>query len=128
MDPIANMLITIINAQHVNKQRVALPYSRYKESLAQVLQTKGLLASVRAQEGPRPKLILTLAYTTSGVPRISGVKRLSTPGRRVYVQRDMIPFATDTEGAVIVSTSQGLMDDRTAREHGLGGELVCEIW
>lgn len=128
MDTIANMLTTIINAQRVGKQRVALPYSKFKESLAELLQSKGLVAAVRVQEGPRAKLVVTLAYENETIPRISGVKRLSTPGRRLYVQREAIPRPLTESGSIIVSTSQGLMDDTAARRNGVGGELVCEIW
>lgn len=128
MDTIANMLTTIINAQRVGKQRVALPYSKFKESLAQLLQSKGLVAAVRVQEGPRSKLVVTLAYQDETIPRISGVKRLSTPGRRLYAQQQDIPRPLTEAGSIIISTSQGLMDDATARRNGVGGELVCEIW
>ena len=128
MDTIANMLTTIINAQRVGKQRVALPYSRFKESLAELLKTKGLVGSVRVQDGPRPKLVVSLAYDDGGNARIQGAKRLSTPGRRVYVQHRDIPRSVSASGAVIISTPQGLMDDAAARKNGVGGELVCEIW
>lgn len=128
MDTIANMLTTIINAQRVGKQRVALPYSKFKESLALVLKNKGLVSAVRVQEGTHAKLVITLAYENAKTPRISGVKRLSTPGRRLYAQRQAIPRPTTETGSIIVSTSQGLMDDAMARQQGVGGELVCEIW
>ncbi|MEX1997214.1 MAG: 30S ribosomal protein S8 [Candidatus Andersenbacteria bacterium] len=128
MDTIANMLQTIINAQRVNKKRVAVPYSRFKESLARLLQEKGLLASLRVQEGARSQLILTLAYTEAGKARIHGLKRLSRPGQRLYVSAGDIPYSLDGLGVVVVSTSKGLMDDGRARKEGVGGELVCEIW
>lgn len=128
MDSIANMLITISNAQKVHKQRVALPYSQFKVSLARLLQEKGLIAALRVQEGPTSQLILTLAYKDNGRPAIQGVRRLSKPGQRRYVSREQIPYCLDGFGLVILSTSQGLMDDKRARRTGIGGELVCEIW
>lgn len=140
MDTIGNMLTSLINAQRVHKQRVAVPYSRFKQSLAQIFQDKGLISTWRVQEGPRPQLIMTLAYVNesstsaqgemsfSGRPAISGVRRLSRPGQRRYAQSARIPYATTGVGTIIVSTPQGLMDDAKARELGLGGELVCEIW
>lgn len=128
MDTISNMLTTIINAQRVGKARVAVPYSRYRERLAQLLQEKGLIAKVRVQEGSLSKLVLTLAYGDDKQPRISGVRRLSTPGQRRYVKHANIPYAFDSRGLIVLSTPGGLMDDAQARQQGLGGELVCEIW
>ena len=128
MDTTANMLTAIINAQRVRKQRVALPYSKFREALAELFKTKGLVSAVRVQEGPLPKLIVTLTYSKAGQARISGVKRLSKPGLRVYAPHQSIPRSVNTAGSVIVSTSHGLMDDKAARQKGLGGELVCEVW
>lgn len=128
MDTIANMLTVIINAQRVGKQRVALDYSRFKESLARLLKDKELVADYRIQESDRPKLIVTLSYDGAGQPRIAGVRRISKPGQRIYVGSAKVPYSHDGMGSVIISTSQGLMDDRNARKLGLGGELVCEIW
>jgi small subunit ribosomal protein S8 len=128
MDTIANMLITLINGQRTGKQRVAVPYSKAKESLAKLLQEKGLISSIRVQEGVRAKIVITLAYNKDGQPVISGVKRLSTPGQRRYVRSAEIPYSLDGTGYVVISTSKGLMDDKEARKNGMGGELVCEIW
>ena len=128
MDTIANMLTSIVNGQAAGKQRVAVPYSKFKERLAELLVATGKLASARVQEGPRPKLILTLAYNDAGQAAIGGMKRLSTPGRRRYAGSHNIPFSLDGFGSVIVSTPQGLMEGKTARQKGLGGELICEIW
>lgn len=128
MDTIANMLTTIINAQRVNKKRVLVPYSRFKESLARLLQEKGLIAAYRVQDGTIRKLIITLQYGTDGSARIHGLKRLSRPGQRLYAAKTEIPYSLDGIGMVVISTSQGLMDDRQARRDGVGGELICEIW
>lgn len=129
MDTIANMLTSILNAQRVRKDRVAIPYSKKSESLGRVLQEKGLLSSLRIQEGPQSKIIMTLSYDEGTLePRIHGVKRISSPGRRRYVKRHSIPYPFSSTGSFIVSTPQGLMDDKEARKQGLGGELICEIW
>lgn len=128
MDTIANMLVSIINAQHVRKQRVAVQYSKSKESLAKLLKEKGLLAAVRVQEGDKPRLVLTLAYDENGSPRINGAKRISKPGRRMYVKHTKVPYSWGGAGMMVLSTPEGLMDDAKARKSGLGGELVCEIW
>lgn len=129
MDSIANMLTALLNAQRVGKTRVAVPYSQFKEQLALLFQAKGLVASVRVQEGPRAQLLLTLAYDDeSGQPKIHGVRRLSTPGRRQYAKQRELPYPVQSQGAIVVSTPQGLMSDAEARRAGMGGELVCEIW
>lgn len=128
MDTIANMLNTIINAQNVDKKRVMVPYSRFKESLARLLQEKELIASYRVQEGPISKLIISLKYDEDGAARIHGLKRLSRPGQRLYAPKTDIPYSLDGIGMVVISTSKGLMDDRQARQEGVGGELICEIW
>ena len=128
MDPIGNMLTNILNAQRVGKARIVIPHSRFKESLALMLRAKGLVAKVAVQEGEKAALVVTLAYDDQGQPVISGIKRLSKPGRRLYARKSDIPYALAGSGAIILSTSHGLMDDIQARETGLGGELVCEIW
>jgi small subunit ribosomal protein S8 len=128
MDPIANMLTTLSNAQQVGKKRAAIPYSRFKKDLLDLLQNEGMVAKVRVQESPRAKLVVTLAYDEQGQPRFKGVRRLSTPGQRVYVKKGRIPYTYQGFGTVILSTSQGLMIDREARRQGLGGELLCAIW
>jgi small subunit ribosomal protein S8 len=126
MDTVADMLNGLVNAQQVGKERFAVPHSRFKEQLARLLQEKGIVADVRVQSGPHPKLIITLAYD-AGQPRVRAVKRLSRPGRRLYVKTDEIPWGTKDVSTFIVSTPQGLMDDRGARAAGLGGELICEV-
>lgn len=128
MDPIANMLTSIRNAQAVKSPRTAVPYSRFRESLAKTLQEYGWLAAVRVQEGKQSKIVLTLTYDDAGLPQIKGIKRLSRPGQRRYATGRDIPYSLDGVGSVIVSTSQGLMNDKKARELGIGGELICEIW
>ena len=128
MDTIADMLTTIINAQRVHKQRVIVPYSRFKATLARLLQTKGLLAQVRVKEGTRAQLVLTLAYGDDGQQVITGVKRLSTPSQRRYVKRHHIPYTFSQKSMIILATPRGLMDATQARAAGVGGELICEIW
>ncbi len=128
MDPVANMLITLVNAQKVGKKRVALPYSVYKKQLLDFMVKKGHIANVRVQDGPRAKLVVTLAYDEAESPAMSGVKRISSPGRRYYVKKDDIPFTYQGFGSLVLSTSAGLMDEVEARKKGVGGELLCAIW
>lgn len=128
MDTVANMLTTIVNAQRVGKERVAIPYSRFSKELLEFLQKKGVLAKVRVQESPRAKLVVTLAYDEEERPKISGVKRISAPGRRSYIKHSAIPFTYQGYGFLVLSTPEGLMDDSQARKKGVGGELICAIW
>jgi small subunit ribosomal protein S8 len=126
MDTVADMLNTLVNAQRVGKERIAVPYSRFKEQLVRLLQEKGTVADVRVQSTVKPKLIITLAYD-DGNPRIRQAMRLSKPGRRRYVEKDKIPWGVGKFSTFVISTSQGLMDGRAARRAGLGGELICEL-
>lgn len=127
MDPVADMLTTLVTAQRVGKERVAVPYSRFKEQLAGLLQKKEAVAAARVQEGSRPKLVITLAYR-DGEPKVRRARRLSRPGRRRYVTKEKLPWTSGEPGFYVVSTSAGLMDEVEARRRGLGGELVCEVW
>ena len=127
MDTVANFLNALITAQRVGKKRVAVPYSALTESMARFLQEKGKIAKLRMQEGPHPKLVITLQYHDKE-PAMHGVRRLSKSGQRRYAGKTAIPYSRDGVGFVIVSTSRGLMDDTTARKQGVGGELMCEIW
>jgi small subunit ribosomal protein S8 len=128
MDPIGDMFTTLINAQRVGKKRVALPYSRFKEQILELLKARQIIGSVRLQDAPIAKLVVALAYDEAGSPRIHGVRRLSKPGSRVYATSKDIPYSKDGLGMVIVSTPEGLMDDTGARRKGMGGELIGEIW
>jgi len=127
MDVVANMLTTILNAQRVNKERVALRYSKFKESLARMLQERGLISAVRIQgEGAKAKLILTLAYENKEA-KIQDLRRVSKPGLRRYADHSELPYMGGRPGFFVVSTSQGLMDHEQARKEKVGGELICEV-
>lgn len=128
MDVIANMLTSLVNAQRAGKKRVAVPYSNFKHQLLQFLQEQGYIAKVRVQESPRPKLVVTLKYYEDEKPRITGVKRLSSPGRRWYTGHTEVPFTYQGFGTVVISTSKGIIDEVTARKEHIGGEIICAIW
>ena len=108
MDTVGDMLNTLVNAQRVGKERMAVPHSRFKEQLARLLQEKGIVADVRVQSETKPKLVITLGYD-GGQPRVRQAVRLSKPGRRLYVKHDEIPWGTKGSSTFIVSTPQGLM-------------------
>lgn len=128
MDPIANMLTSLMNAQRVGKKRVAVPYSTFKKSLLDFMQQKGFVASVRTQESPISKLVVTLAYDENEKPVLQGTRRLSKPGARYYVASDDIPYSYRGIGMMVISTSKGLMTDNEARRQKLGGEAICALW
>jgi small subunit ribosomal protein S8 len=128
-DPIADMLTRIRNASMARHDRVELPHSNLKEHVAFVMKAEGYLDDVRASEGEDPKLLtLVLRYGRDRQAAIDGLRRVSTPGRRVYVRHDRIARVCSGMGISILSTSRGVMTDREARRQRVGGELLCEVW
>jgi small subunit ribosomal protein S8 len=128
-DPIADMLTRIRNASLSRHDRAEMPHSKLKEHVATVLKAEGYLDDVRTSEGEGPKtLTLVLRYGRDRQSAIDGVRRVSTPGRRVYIRHDHIPRVCSGMGISILSTSRGVMTDREARKQRVGGELLCEVW
>ena len=128
-DPIADMLTRIRNGSMARHDRVELPHSKLKENLAGVLKSEGYLDDVRVSESEEPKtLTLVLRYGRDRQSAIDGLRRISTPGRRVYVRHDRIDKVCSGMGISILSTSRGVMTDREARKQRVGGELLCEVW
>lgn len=127
-DPIADMLTRVRNSLAVKKTEVVLPFSKIKWEIAKILKAAGYLESVEKVEDNFAKLRLVLAYQEGKVPAISHLKRISKPGRRVYVTREEIPYVLNDLGIAILSTSRGLMTNKQARRSKVGGELICEIW
>jgi len=126
-DPIADMLTRIRNAQLAEKLSVAMPSSRVKASIAQVLKDEGYIDDfkVRDEDG-KPTLEVALKYY-AGEPVIEKIERVSRPGLRIYKGRDDIPKIMNGLGIAIVSTSRGVMTDRKARATGIGGEVLCIV-
>jgi small subunit ribosomal protein S8 len=126
-DPIADMLTRIRNAQLAEKVSVAMPSSRVKASIAQVLKDEGYIEEfkVRDEDG-KPTLEIALKYY-AGEPVIETIERVSRPGLRIYKGRDEIPKIMNGLGIAIVSTSKGVMTDRKARATGIGGEVLCIV-
>jgi len=127
MDPISDMLTRIRNAQAVRKTVVAMPASKVKKAIAQVLKDEGYIDGflVRESEG-KPELEISLKYY-AGAPVIERIERVSRPGLRIYKGRDDIPKVMNGLGVAIVSTSHGVMTDRKARATGVGGEVLCIV-
>lgn len=127
-DPIADMLIRIKNALLARHQQVEMPYSKIKGAIAQILVDNQYLDAVEVvKQQPQAKMVIKLGYQDKW-PKITGIKRLSKPGRRLYVSVGRVPAALNGYGITIVSTSKGLLTDKQARKQNVGGELLCQIW
>ncbi|HUX82606.1 MAG TPA: 30S ribosomal protein S8 [Halothiobacillus sp.] len=125
-DPISDMLTRIRNAQAARKSVVSMPSSKFKVSLARVLQDEGYIGEVSVVGDTKPVLTITLKYF-QGKPVIDMIKRVSKPGYRVFKSADEIPTVIGGLGVAIVSTSRGVMPDREARRQNIGGEIVCLV-
>ena len=125
-DPISDMLTRIRNAQRSNKVAVAMPSSKLKCAIAQVLKEEGYIEDFSVSNDVKPVLLITLKYY-AGRPVIEQIKRVSRPGLRVYKGSNEIPTVMNGLGIAIVSTSKGVMTDRKARAAGIGGELLCIV-
>ncbi len=127
-DPISDMLTRIRNALAARKSELVMPYSKFKHNLASVLLQEGFISGVNELPGRVKTLQLNLKYDNSGSPVITGIKRVSTPGQRIYLPVARIPRTNGGFGVTVVSTSRGLLTDKQARKDRVGGEVVCQIW
>jgi len=128
-DPIADMLTRIRNAVERRRPSVDIPHSKIKESIAYILRDEGFVQSVEVMpDGQFRKIRVALKYTEERRPVLTHLKRLSTPGRRLYTGANNIPRALGGMGLVIVSTPRGVITGSRARREKVGGELICEIW
>jgi small subunit ribosomal protein S8 len=128
-DPIADMLTRVRNASRARHTEVLVPASRTKREIARIHKAEGFIAEVtEEQAGPGKVLRITLRYVDGKVPVVSGLKRVSKPGLRVYAAKTDIPRVLGGLGIVIVSTSQGIMTGAQARKAQLGGEVLAYVW
>jgi Ribosomal protein S8 len=128
-DPIADMLTRIRNANAMKYKEVSMPVSKVKTEIANILKNEGFIEDFKlSKEGNEQKLVLTLKYTSKKERVITGLKRISKPGLRVYAKNDEIPTVLNGFGIAIVSTSKGIMTDKEARKQNLGGEVMAYIW
>ena len=128
-DPIADMLTRIRNANLALHDTVEMPASKLKAEIARVLHDEGYIAGYDVQDGASGReLAIRLKYDRDRRRVISGLRRESTPGRRVYVDRTAIPRILGGMGVAVVSTSQGVITGHEARRRGIGGEVLCSVW
>ena len=128
-DPISDLLTRLRNASMVSKHSIEVPHSKYKLELAKLLKVEGYVLDVKTLgEGSRKVINIELKYSEEGKSVISGMNRVSRPGRRVYSSFDKLPRNNGGLGTVVVSTSRGLLPDYEARKRKLGGEIICEVW
>lgn len=127
-DPIGDMLTRIKNAQMAKKKQLAIPHSKLKEAIANKLLDNNYIKSVEIEEKtPQSDIIIKLRYVDH-LPAITGLKRISKPGRRLYSKTNRIPATLGGYGMTLVSTSKGILTGKEARQESVGGELLCQIW
>ncbi|ACL68892.1 30S ribosomal protein S8 [Halothermothrix orenii] len=128
-DPIADMLTRIRNANDTNKDVVNIPASNMKISIARILKEEGYIKDYKViEKKPQNALRIYLKYSKNGEKVISGLKRISKPGLRVYVKKDEVPKVLGGLGIAVLSTSRGILTDKQARQEGIGGEVLCYVW
>jgi small subunit ribosomal protein S8 len=129
IDPIADMLTRIRNGLIIRKSFVMIPSSKIKVAIAQILLEEGFIQGYEVtNERPQANIRVWLKYDKERRPVVSGLKRVSKPGRRVYKGKQDIPWVLSGLGIAIVSTPKGVMTDREARRQGVGGEVLCYVW
>ncbi len=128
-DPIADFLTRVRNANSVNHEKVEIPSSNIKKRLAEILKEEGFIKDFEyVEDGKQGILRLYLKYGSDKQKVITGIKRISKPGLRVYVKKDEVPRVLGGLGIAVISTSNGVMSDKKARKSGLGGEVLCYVW
>lgn len=128
-DPIGDMLTRIRNAGMARHAETRCPVSKLRRAVATVLQDNGFLGEIRieAQEG-KANIVMEIRYDDEGRALIDGIRRVSKPGRRVYVGKGEIPKVRHGLGVAVISTSRGILSDDDARAQSVGGEVICEVW
>ncbi|MGH2442008.1 MAG: 30S ribosomal protein S8 [Chloroflexota bacterium] len=128
-DPIADMLTRVRNAAQARHPSVEVPFSKMKLAITKIMQDEGYISEFDiVEDGPRKSLRLRLKYDHERRPVVTGIRRLSRPGLRVYAGMHDIPRVLGGLGTVVISTNRGIMSGREARRRHLGGELIAEIW
>lgn len=127
MDPIADMLTAIRNAQAVQHESLTVPGSKLKQAILKILKREGYIEDFSVTEDAKPTLFIALRYNNRR-PAIAHIRRISKPGLRIYRKRDELPRPLRGMGLAIISTPGGVVTDKEARKLGVGGEILCEVW
>lgn len=127
-DPIADMLTRIRNALQQKHESVSMPASKEKKAIAQILKDEGFITDFTVEGDVKKTLTITLKYAEDNKKVISGLRRISKPGLRVYAKVDELPRVLNGLGIAIISTSNGMMTDRDAKKNHLGGEVIAYVW
>jgi small subunit ribosomal protein S8 len=127
-DPISDFLTRIRNASKAKKIRVDIPSSNMKKSMAEILKKQNFIEDYSIVEDSKQNIIRVVLKYRNGIPALSGLKRISTPGLKVYKNASELPRVLNGLGIAVVSTSKGLLTDKEARKQSVGGEIVCYIW
>ncbi len=128
-DPIADMLTRVHNGLMARQKQVVMPGSKVKLAMARILKEEGFIRDFEmTKDAPQPQLRIVLKYDRDRKSVVTGLKRISRPGRRVYVNRKNVPWVLSGLGVAILSTPQGIMTGQKARRQGLGGEVLCYVW
>jgi small subunit ribosomal protein S8 len=129
IDPVSDFLTRLRNASRAKLAECAVPHSRLKVGLARILQEEGYISGSTegTDDNGHKTLVVKLKYV-DGVPAITGLQRVSTPGRRLYTRYSEIPKVLNGLGIAVLSTSRGLLKDRDARRNKVGGEIICNVW
>lgn len=128
-DPIADMLTIIRNASAARKEVVEVKNSKMHEGILKIFKKEGFISNYKLIEDNKQGILrVYLKYDEERIPAITGIKRISKPSLRIYKNKEDLPLVYGGLGVAIISTSQGLMTDKQAREGGLGGEVICYVW
>ena len=128
-DPIADMLTRVRNGLMARQKQVVMPGSKVKVAIARILRDEGYIKDFEVtKDVPQPQLRIVLKYDRDRKPIVTGLRRISKPGRRIYVSRSEIPWVLSGLGVAIMSTPQGVMTGHRARRQGVGGEVLCYVW
>lgn len=127
-DPIADMLVRIKNAQMVGHETVLIPHSKLKFEIAKILKRDGWISDFSKKGKKVKKFLEVILKYSNGEPKISNIKRISKPGRRLYIKSSEVKAVRQGFGSAIISTPQGIVNEKEARSKKIGGEVLCEIW
>jgi len=127
-DPIADMLTRIRNAVRIKAEKVDMPISKMKLEIAKILKEEGFIRAYKILKDRKQGILRVIPKYTEDESVITGIKRISKPGRRVYIGSDKIPKVMGGLGVAILTTSKGILSDRSCRRDNIGGEIICNVW